>query len=284
VNSKRRAISHTQVGTLLKQLGFSLQAARKTREGSNHPDRDAQFHHIHDRAQEMMDRGQPVISVDTKKKENVGQFQNGGQEWQPKGYPEEVNSRDFPSLGSGKAIPYGVYDIFRNNGWVNVGIDHDTAEFAVESIRRWWKEMGSEFYGDANELMITADSGGSNGARTGLWKQCLQCLADETGLTIHVCHFPPGTSKWNKIEHRMFCHVTRNWRGRPLTSLETIVNLIAATTTTKGLKVDAALDENSYPKGIRLSDAQMQEINLVRDSFHGDWNYSILPRKNSSND
>lgn len=271
-------VSHTKVGELLKGMDFSLQGTKKTREGAHHPDRNAQFEHIHKQATDQMSGGQPVISVDTKKKELIGEFKNGGREWQPQGFPEEANVHDFPSQAKGKAVPYGVYDIFNNSGWVSVGVDHDTAEFAVESIRRWWSEMGSLLYPEATELLITADNGGSNGSRTRLWKLSLQGLADETGLSIKVCHFPPGTSKWNKIEHRMFCHITRNWRCRPLTSFETVVNLIANTTTESGLEIRAGLDTGKYEKGIKVSKAEFAEINIVRASFHGDWNYTILPR------
>jgi hypothetical protein len=272
--------SATTIGKILReQLGYTLQGLKKTREGSSHEDRDAQFEHLNRKCQEFQDRHQPVISVDTKKKELVGDFKNGGREWQPKGQPEEVRGHDFEDKELGKAIPYGVYDIGGNRGWVSVGIDHDTAQFAVQSIGSWWKQMGQRTYPDATELLITADAGGSNGYRTRLWKRELQRLADETALTISVCHLPPGTSKWNKIEHRMFCHITQNWRGRPLISLDTIVNLIADTRTTKGLAILSALDQASYLKGIKISDEEMAQLRISRDAFHGEWNYSIQPRR-----
>lgn len=274
-------VSPRKVGYLLKEMNFSLQGMRKTREGSQHPDRNAQFEYINETSLAVMGRGQPVISVDTKKKELIGEFKNNGSEWEPKGFPEEGNTHDFPSQSRGKAIPYGIYDIFDNSGWVSVGISHDTAEFAVASIKRWWKEMGSVLYPDARELLIIADSGGSNSARGRLWKFELQRLSNELGIDIHVCHFPPGTSKWNKIEHRMFCHITRNWRGRSLTSYETVVNLIANTKTEKGLEIEAALDEGTYELGIGITKTEFASINLVRDEFHGDWNYAILPRSKS---
>jgi transposase len=271
------ALSHATVAELLHELGYSLQSERKVTEGSSHPDRDAQFTHISAQVQAFQQRGQPVISVDTKKKELVGDFKNGGQEWHPSGDPVKVRVHDFEDETLGKAVPYGVYDVTKNNGWVSVGIDHDTSEFAVASIRQWWRQMGALAYPHASELLITADSGGSNGSRVRLWKISLQKLADEMGLRVSVCHLPPGTSKWNKIEHRMFSHITKNWRGRPLESLEVIVNLLANTTTTKGLRVRAALDSAQYPKGIKISDVQFAQVRLERDAFHGDWNYSILP-------
>ena len=270
-------VSHQTVSEVLQQSGYSLQVNRKTREGAGHPDRNAQFEHIARRAKEFQQRGQPVISVDTKKKELVGDFKNAGREWHPAGQPPSVRVHDFKDDELGKAIPYGVYDLGANAGWVSVGIDHDTPEFAVESIYCWWRQMGHKTYPEARELLITADGGGSNGSRTRLWKVALQRLADATGLKIGVCHFPPGTSKWNKIEHRMFCHITRNWRGRPLESLEVIVNLIASTTTTKGLRVRAALDTDEYPTGIKVNDAAMAALHLTPDEFHGDWNYAIAP-------
>ena len=271
--------SATTVSKLLQQeLGYSLQALQKIREGSAHPDRDVQFHYINGQCQAFQRRGQPVISVDSKKKELVGDFKNGGREWHRKGEPEGVRTHDFEDKQLGKATPHGVYDLGRNQGWVSVGIDHDTAEFAVDSIRHWWKRMGQPAYPEAEALLITADAGGSNHYRARLWKYQLQKLADETGLTIWVCHFPPGTSKWNKIEHRMFCHITANWRGRPLESLEVIVNLIANTQTCKGLTIQAALNINSYPKGIKVSDAEMSRLNITPADFHGEWNYSISPR------
>jgi len=270
-------VSHQTVSELLRQAGYSLQANRKTREGSEHPDRNAQFEHIAQRARDLLQRGQPVISVDAKKKELVGQFKNAGREWHPKGKPPEVRVHDFMDDQLGKAIPYGVYDLGANTGWVNVGVDHDTSEFAVESIYCWWRQMGSKAYPSASELLITADGGGSNGSRNRLWKVALQRLADATGLKISVCHFPPGTSKWNKIEHRMFCHITQNWRGQPLTSHEVIVNLIAGTTTSKGLRVRAALDTGTYPTGVKVNDAALAAVRLTRDTFHGEWNYCIAP-------
>jgi hypothetical protein len=270
-------VSPRTVGRLLKAEGYSLQSNRKTKEGGNHPDRNAQFEHINATVTKFQQQGQPVISVDTKKKELVGEFKNGGQEWQPKGEPEEVLVHDFLDKELGKAIPYGVYDIGQNQGWVSVGIDHDTARFATEAIRRWWKKMGMKRYRGAKALLITADGGGSNGSRCRLWKIALQDLAAKLGMAIHVCHFPPGTSKWNKIEHRMFCHITQNWRGRPLVSHEVIINLIANTSTEKGLKIQAELDAGTYPTGIKVTDAELAEVNLKRDAFHGEWNYSILP-------
>ena len=271
-------ISHQTVGRLLTELGYSLQSNRKAEEGRDHPDRDAQFEHINGRVRRYQRRGQPVISVDTKKKEIVGNYKNPGREREPKAQPRRVKSKDFPDKVLGKVSPYGIYDLTANEGWVNVGIDHDTAEFAVESIRRWWYRMGRAVYPGAKELLITADSGGSNGSRNRLWKVSLQELADETGLEIAVCHFPPGTSKWNKIEHRLFSFISQNWRGKPLVSHETIVNLIAATTTKTGLKVTCELDQCVYPSGIKISKKEMGEINLRRDAFHGEWNYTISPR------
>ena len=265
------------VATMLKNLDYSLQSGRKTKEGSDHPKRDAQFNHLDRKVRGYLRAGNPVISVDTKKKELVGNFLNKGREWQPKGCPDEVNVHDFQDKQLGKVAPYGVYDVAANQGWVSVGIDHDTAEFAVSTIRKWWYKMGRQLYPTATRLLITADSGGSNGSRVRLWKYQLQLLADELGLTIDVCHFPPGTSKWNKIEHRMFCHITRNWRGRPLESTEVIVKLIGATTTTAGLKIKTALDKRKYDKGITVSTSQMAEINLKPDKFQGDWNYAIIP-------
>jgi transposase len=270
-------VSHETVSKVLQELGYSLQANRKTREGAEHPDRNAQFEHIAQRAREFQERAQPVISVDAKKKELVGDFKNAGREWHPQGQPPEVRVHDFQDKELGKALPYGIYDIGANTGWVSVGVDHDTPEFAAESIYRWWREMGCQTYPDAKELLITADGGGSNGARTRLWKVGLQRMADATGLTINVCHLPPGTSKWNKIEHQMFCHITRNWRGRPLESLEIVVNLIANTTTTKGLRVRAGLDTDEYPKGIKVDDATMASLHLTPEEFHGNWNYAIAP-------
>lgn len=273
-------ISHTTVASLLGEAGFSLQANRKTREGKSHPDRDAQFEYINRLAKRFVRRGQPVISVDTKKKELVGDFKNGGREYHRRGRPVEVRVHDFADKELGKAIPYGVYDLANNEGWVSVGITHDTAEFAAATIRRWWSKMGRARFPQAGELMITADSGGSNGVRTRSWKVALQRLADATGLTLTVCHFPPGTSKWNKIEHRLFSFVTQNWRGKPLVTLQAIVELIGNTRTTKGLMVKAALDSKDYPSGKKVSDEELNQVQLARHKFHGDWNYTIRPRKN----
>jgi hypothetical protein len=270
--------SHTLVSHLLHDAGYSLQANRKTREGTNHPDRDAQFEHINRRVFAQLKGRQPAVSVDTKKKELVGDFKNGGREWRPQGQPEEVRVHDFLDKTLGKAIPYGVYDLGHNAGWVSVGIDHDTAAFAVNTIRRWWKHMGRKAYPQARSLLITADSGGSNGARVRLWKWELQRFADETGLTIHVCHLPPGTSKWNKIEHRMFSFISQNWRGRPLLTHATLVNLIGATRTQTGLTVRCVLDHRRYQKSIKISDQQMQTIRLKPEPLHGEWNYAIRPR------
>jgi hypothetical protein len=271
--------STTTISKILREdLGYSLQAMKKTREGSSHPERNAQFEHLSGQCKAFQERHQPVVSVDTKKKELVGGFKNGGREWQPAGQPQEAPIHDFVDKQLGKAVPYGVYDMDKNAGWVSVGIDHDTAEFAVASIRHWWLWMGRVAYPEAQELLITADAGGSNGYRPRLWKRELQKLADETNLIITVCHFPPGTSKWNKIEHRMFCHITHNWRGRPLINLEAIVNLIANTRTSKGLTIQAALDTGSYEKGIQVSDEEMDQLNLTPANFHGEWNYSIAPR------
>ena len=274
-------VSATTVALLLEEGGYSLQSNLKTLEGASHPERDAQFRHIAAQSSAFMGAGDPVISVDTKKKEKLGPLRNGGKEYQPKGNPERVRIHDFKDEELGKAIPYGIYDIERNAGWVNVGVDHDTSEFAVESVRRWWRSMGSAVYPRAKRLLITADGGGSNGYRTRAWKFQLQRLADESGLEITVCHFPPGTSKWNKIEHRLFCHITHNWRGRPLVSREAVVSLIANTTTKKGLTVQAALDTGSYATGVKLTDAQMATLNLSPASFHGEWNYTLAPRPKS---
>lgn len=271
-------VSHQLVSELLHSLGYSLQANRKMHEGGEHPDRDAQFEHINTQAQAFLAEGEPVISVDAKKKELVGDFKNPGREWSPKGKPEEVRVYDFPIQGQGRVTPYGVYDQGRNSGWVNVGIDHDTAEFAVESLRRWWNEIGQDQYPKAKRLLVTADGGGSNGSRVRLWKWELQCLADATGLQITVCHFPPGTSKWNKIEHRLFSFISQNWRGKPLVSYEVILKLIAATKTRAGLTVESRLDTNTYPSGRKISDEQMETLSIRRDTFHGEWNYTILPR------
>jgi len=271
-------VSERTVNRLLHDLGYSLQANRKTLEGRAHPDRDAQFQYINRRAKAFQRQGQPVISVDTKKKELVGQFRQSGREWQPQGQPEEVQVHDFPAEALGKVIPYGVYDEATNTGWVSVGIDHDTAAFAVETVRRWWRHMGSKVYPRAKRLLITADGGGSNGSRCRLWKVELQRLADEIGLHISVCHFPPGTSKWNKIEHRMFCHITENWRGRPLVSREVVVNLIGHTTTKTGLAIRSELDENRYPTGREVTAQQMESLAITQDKFHGEWNYTMQPR------
>ena len=265
------------VGDLLREEGFSLQGNAKTIEGRRHPDRDAQFRYVSEQVKAHQDTGDPVISVDTKKKELVGQFKNGGREWRPQGQPAAARTHDFPGDSLGKAIPYGVYDVTANAGWVNVGTDHDTAAFAVESIRRWWKAAGSSEYPLARRLLITAGAGGSNGYRTRAWKAELAALAAETGLEITCCHFPPGTSKWNKVEHRLFSHITMNWRGRPLTSHEVIVNTIAATTTRTGLRVRAELDTSSYPTGIQVSDTQMAALPVTRHDWHGDWNYTLQP-------
>jgi transposase len=273
------AVSQRSVCDLLAQLDYSLQSTRKTREGGQHPDRDAQFEHIASTAAQYQAAGDPVISVDTKKKELVGDFKNGGREWRPKGDPEQVRVHDFIDRELGKVAPYGVYDVAANQGWVSVGIDHDTAEFAVESIRRWWKEMGHPRYPNARRLLITADCGGSNGYRVRLWPLQLQKLADELHLIIQVCHLPPGTSKWNKIEHRMFCHITNNWRGRPLISREVVVNLIGSTTTDSGLHIRSQLDENTYQAGIKVSDEELAELAIERDQFHGEWNYRLRPRE-----
>jgi transposase len=277
LRARGHTVSHQTVGRLLHELHYSLQADRKTREGADHPDRDAQFHYIARNVRQFQRRGQPAISVDTKKKELVGPFKNAGREWQPRGEPEKVNVYDFPNLADGKAVPYGVYDLAQNEGWVSVGTDHDTPAFAVAAIRQWWMRMGQAAYPTATELLITADSGGSNSVRARLWKVELQRLADQTGLHITVCHFPPGTSKWNKIEHRMFCHITTNWRGRPLVSYQVVISLIAHTTTTNGLKVRARLDRRSYPTGIKVTNDEFVAVRLTRSKFHGDWNYTIAP-------
>jgi len=270
-------VGRQKVAALLAELGYSLQANRKTKEGASHPDRDAQFTYINAQVQAFQARGQPVVSVDTKKKELVGDFKNGGREWQPQGQPELVRAYDFVDKQLGKGIPYGVYDQTANMGWVSVGSDHDTAAFAVETLRRWWSNMGAPRYGEATELLITADGGGSNGSRSRLWKVALQRLADAIGLRLSVCHFPPGTSKWNKIEHRMFSHISLNWRGKPLTSHEVIVNLIANTTTQTGLTIRAALDTHQYPTGIKVTDQELEHVRLRQADFHGEWNYTILP-------
>jgi transposase len=278
LNRRKHQVSHQVVADLLHGLGYSLQANSKTKEGAHHPDRNAQFEHLNGKVKWSLGRSQPVISVDTKKKELVGDFKNNGQELRPQGKPERVRVHDFVDPELGRATPYGIYDLGRNSGWVSVGMDHDTAEFAVETIRRWWRSMGKPAYPQAKRLLITADAGGSNGSRLRLWKLELQKLADETGLRIVVCHFPPGTSKWNKIEHRLFSYISQNWRGKPLRSFETIVSLIAATRTSTGLKVHAELNTASYAAGIKVSDQALAQINIRRDKFHGDWNYEIRPR------
>ena len=279
---KGHKVCPTVVGNLLRGMGYSLQANSKTREGGKHIDRDAQFRYLNTQAKRFLAAHEPVISVDTKKKELVGNFKNNGREWRPKGSPELVNVHDFIDPELSRAVPYGVYDITNNVGWVSVGTDHDTASFAVQAIRRWWRSMGKKRHPKATRLMISADGGGSNGYRVRLWKVELQKLADELKFPITVCHLPPGTSKWNKIEHRLFSFITINWRGKPLRSYRTIVQLIAATTTDTGLKVRAELDENKYPKGIKVSDAQLAAVNLSPNSFHGDWNYTISPRRDKS--
>jgi transposase len=278
LNRMGHKTSHRMVAELLHEMEYSLQGNRKTLEGESHPDRNAQFEFINQRVKELQSMEQPVISVDTKKKELVGDFKNGGKELRPKGDPEKVRVHDFKIPELGRVAPYGIYDMTHNIGWVNVGLDHDTSAFAVESIRRWWHSMGRELYPQAKHLMVTADGGGSNGYRIKLWKVELQKLADETGLSIQVCHFPPGTSKWNKIEHRLFSFISQNWRGKPLISYEVIVKLIAATTNRIGLKVECQLDTNLYPKAIKVSDKEMADINIQRDSFHGEWNYAIYPK------
>lgn len=270
-------VGPTTVRQLLKKAGYSLQSNRKTREGQSHPDRDAQFRFINGRVKAQQGRGQPAISVDTKKKETLGNLKNAGQTWEPKGQPRKVDTHDFPDPKKGKAVPYGVYDLRHNEAWVSVGISSDTAEFAVESIRCWWQRLGRRRHLQATRLLITADSGGSNSSRNRLWKVELQKLSDQTGLEIEVCHFPPGTSKWNKIEHRLFCHVTRNWQGQPLETLEIVVNLIGSTTTESGLKVYAGLDESTYEKGRTVTDDEVAQVNIKPSRFHGEWNYVIRP-------
>ena len=274
---KKHAISHTKVAQILHSLNYSLQSNRKTEEGADHPDRDAQFRHINAAVSKSMELGLPVISVDTKKKELIGNYANEGQQWLAAKEPIKVQGHDFPNPEIPRAYPYGIYDLARNAGFVNVGTDHDTGEFAVASIRGWWRDEGRKLYAQATTLLITADGGGSNGSRLRLWKLELQKLADETGLAISVCHFPPGTSKWNKVEHRLFSFITSNWRGEPLVDYETIVNLIARTTTAKGLKVKCRLDRRKYPTGRKISDEEMTRVNVVRNTFHGEWNYVIKP-------
>ena len=277
LQAKSYQISYVKVKDLLSEMGYSLQSQAKVREGKNHPDRDSQFRYINDKAKEFLQSARPVISVDTKKKELVGDFKNGSREYRPKGNPIKTNAYDFPSQASRKAIPYGVYDVGENKGWVSIGKDKDTAMFAVNSIRSWWYKMGKPRYEGTHHLLITADNGGSNGSRNKLWKKCLQEFANETGLNITMCHFPPGTSKWNKIEHRLFSFITMNWRGHQLIAYETIVNLINSVKTGKGLKVKAELDENEYEKGIKVSNKEMEALNIERHEFHGDWNYTIKP-------
>lgn len=279
--ARGHTVSQRSVCDLLAQLDYSLQATRKIHEGGKQADRDAQFSHIATMAAQYQAAGDPVVSVDTKKKELIGDFKNAGREWQPKGIPEAVRVYDFIDPELGKVAPYGVYDVGANQGWVSVGITHDTAEFAVESIRRWWREMGQPLYTTARRLLITADCGGSNGYRVRLWKVELQKLADDLGMAIQVCHFPPGTSKWNKIEHRMFCHITQNWRGRPLVSREVVVNLIGNTTTAGGLRIQAQLDDRDYAAGIKVSDQELAAVLIERDEFHGEWNYRVKPRQPS---
>jgi hypothetical protein len=271
-------VSHQTVARLLQAMGYNLQVNRKTREGASHPDRDAQFEYIAKQVRSFQRRGQPVVSVDTKKKELVGDFKNAGREWQPEGSPEEVRCKDFIDKALGKVAPYGVYDQTVNEGWVSVGIDHDTARFAAETLRRWWSRMGRAVYPRATDLLVTADGGGSNGSRSRLWKLALQGVADEIGLRIAVCHFPPGTSKWNKIEHRMFCHITENWRGRPLVSRSVVVNLIGNTRTRAGLRINAELDTNTYPTGLKVTKEEFATIRIKKAKFHGEWNYTISPR------
>jgi len=276
---KRHPVGVNTVAALLRRAGYSLQANRKTREGARHPDRNAQFKHINAQVRRFQNQDQPAISVDTKKKELIGDFRNAGREWRPSGDPEEVRVHDFLDKNLGKAIPYGVYDMINNQGWVSVGIDHDTAQFAVNSIRRWWKRMGRRRFPRATKLLITADGGGSNSSRSRLWKVSLQALADELDLCLHVCHFPPGTSKWNKIEHRLFSFITQNWRGRPLVSHLAVVNLIASTTTKTGLIVKAALDTTRYETAVKVTEEQLSRLRLTPHRFHGDWNYQLTPRK-----
>lgn len=270
-------LSHQTVGRLLVDLGYSLQAHRKTEEGKDHPDRDAPVAHINRKVRSFQRRGQPVVSVDTKKQAIVGNYRTCGRGWEPRGRPRRVKSRDFPDKELGQVAPYGVYDLTAHEGWVSVGIDPDTAEFAVESVRRWWYRRGRPVYPAAQELLITADSGGSNGWRNRLWKVCLQDLADETGLKIAVRHFPPGTSQWNQIDHRMFCHITEHWRGRPLVHHAVVVNLIGSTRTRTGLQVQAELDTHRYKKGIKVADAELESVRLTQDKFHGEWHYTIEP-------
>lgn len=279
LNQQGHSVSHQTVAELLRALDYHLQANRKTLEGNDHPDRDAQFQHINRKVRAFQRRGQPVVSMDCKKKELVGSYKNPGRQWEPKGQPTRVKSKDYPDKRLGKVAPYGVYDLTAKEGWVSVGVSHETSVFAVQTLRCWYARMGQSRYPEAEELLITVDAGGSNGVRRRLWKLCLQEFADETGLKLSVCHFPPGTSKWNKIEHQLFCRITENWRGRPLVSRAVVVNLIGSTKTREGLRVEAALDPRTYPKGIEVSDEEFDAIRLVRSRFHGDWNYQILPRE-----
>jgi hypothetical protein len=278
LKKKNHVTSTRMVHELLVELEYTMQANRKAKESGSHPDRNAQFEHINKKAKEFEEQREPVISVDTKKKELVGQFANKGSSWFPKGCPEVVSTHDFMDKEKGRASPYGIYDIAKNVGFVNVGTSADTAEFAVESIRRWWLSMGKEMYPNAKKLFITADGGGSNGSRVRYWKTELQALATEIGLEIHVSHFPPGTSKWNKIEHRMFSMISQNWRGRPLVSIETIVNLIGSTKTKPGLSINTAVDTTTYEKGVKISDDELAQLSLIRNEFHGEWNYEIHPK------
>jgi hypothetical protein len=279
LNHQGHTVSYRTVAALLHDLDYSLQANRKTKEGASHPDRDAQFEHINRQVRLFQQAGQPVVSVDTKKRELIGDFKNVGQEWRPTEAPEEVRAKDFPDKRLGKVTPAGVYDLRYNEGWVSVGIDHNTALFVKETIRHWWCEMGAPLYPKADRLLVTVDAGGSNGYRCRLWKVALQQLADTIGLRITVCHFPPGTSKWNKIEHRMFCHITQNWRGKPLRSRAVVVNLIGNTKTRAGLRVKAALDANAYETGIKVSDEELAAVRMEKDQFHGEWNYTISPKQ-----
>jgi len=282
LTGKKHPVSHEKVAQLLRDQNYSLQSNRKTKEGADHPDRDAQFRHINTQVKRALAKGMPVISVDTKKKELLGDYHNGGKQWLPAKNPVKVNGHDFPSPDVPRAYPYGIYDLARNMGFVNVGTDHDTGAFAVASIRGWWRSEGRALYSEARALLITADGGGSNGSRLRLWKLELQKFADETGLSISVCHFPPGTSKWNKVEHRLFSFISSNWRGEPLRDYETIVHLIARTTTTKGLQVTCRLDRRKYPTGRKVTDEEFKRVNLTRNKFHGDWNYTIRPAKRHS--
>jgi hypothetical protein len=270
-------VSHMTVDRLLHQMNYSLRGNRKIEEGKRSPDRDAQFRFINRKVRSFQRRGQPVISIDAKKRENLGNFRRAGGEWRPAGKPRRVRTHDFRDVTLGRAIPFGVFDVAQNEGWVNVGVDHNTADFAAASVLRWWREMGAAVYPRADSLLLTADSGGGNGVRSRRWKVCLQELTSQTGLTITVCHFPPGTSKWNAIEHRMFCYITGNWRGRPLVSRAVVVNLIAHTTTKKGLHLNVSLDTEIYPLGIKVSDAELNSVHITRDRFHGEWNYTIRP-------